>query len=423
MDFRIYISEILEQWYLYLPLLILFIVLYLIVFRKAIWGIFDPLFVTVVMMGGAAFAVFSLWLNHWADTKYLISFCFTEICLIIGFFISTRFFTKQTYSNKINVLNVNQGFISIFSLIVNIMALALQFFIFSQLGIGLFMEGVNHVSIYDGFGFLKASQGGFSTVAFISFFYKKKLAILNRFDCVVFFILLLAIILSGSKSGILRPISIFFIVEYYFYRRTGKTIAHVKWYNLVILCTFPLLVIVILDNVDMFQAIILFGARLIGSGDIFVMGYNDDVIRHISANSSLQYILYPGWGSILKTIGFSITPPVVIGVDIYDYYYNAADAGPNARLNFLTYYFWGTLGGSFICFLIGYYIGYFRCKYGKYKHNMFVFFVSTILYISILSIISDLNIFLNDFFWTFAVFVVLYFTAQIVYKGITLPHE
>ncbi len=54
----------------------------------------------------------------------------------------------------------------------------------------------------------------------------------------------------------------------------------------------------------MFQAIILFGARLIGSGDIFVMGYNDDVIRHISANSSLQYILYPGWGSILKTIGF-----------------------------------------------------------------------------------------------------------------------
>ena len=170
MDFRIYISEILEQWYLYLPLLILFIVLYLIVFRKAIWGIFDPLFVTVVMMGGAAFAVFSLWLNHWADTKYLISFCFTEICLIIGFFISTRFFTKQTYSNKINVLNVNQGFISIFSLIVNIMALALQFFIFSQLGIGLFKEGVNHVSIYDGFGFLKASQGGFSTVAFISFF-------------------------------------------------------------------------------------------------------------------------------------------------------------------------------------------------------------------------------------------------------------
>lgn len=101
----------------------------------------------------------------------------------------------------------------------------------------------------------------------LSLSFIKKLAILNRFDCVVF-ILLLAIILSGSKSGILRPISIFFIVEYYFYRRTGKTIAHVKWYNLVILCTFPLLVIVILDNVDMFQAIILFGARLIGSGDI-----------------------------------------------------------------------------------------------------------------------------------------------------------
>ncbi len=45
---------------------------------------------------------------------------------------------------------------------------------------------------------------------------------------------------------------------------------------------------------------------------------------------------------------------------------NAADAGPNARLNFLTYYFWGDGVEVLFVFLIGYYIGYFRCcKYGK----------------------------------------------------------
>ena len=97
MDFRIYISEILEQWYLYLPLLILFIVLYLIVFRKAIWGIFDPLFVTVVMMGGAAFAVFSLWLNHWADTKYLISFCLLNLSYYWFFYINSFLYKTNIF--------------------------------------------------------------------------------------------------------------------------------------------------------------------------------------------------------------------------------------------------------------------------------------------------------------------------------------
>lgn len=418
MDFRVYISEILEQWYLHLPLLIVFIILYLIVFKKAIWGIFDPLFVTVIMMGGAAFAVFVLWLNNWADAKYLISFLFTEICFVTGFLVSTNFFSRQATSHNIHNININRNFLNVFSLIVNLIAIVLQFYIFSQVGIGLFKEGVNHVSIYDGFGFLKAFQGGIATIVFISFFYKKKIAVLNCLDYVVFALLLSAVILSGSKSGVLKPVLIFFVIEYYFHRKIGSAVTHIKWYNLLVLCAFPLLVIIILDNVDILQAIILFGARLIGSGDIFVMGYNDDVIRHISADSSIRYLFYPGWGSILKTIGFSITPPVVIGVDIYNYYYNAADAGPNARLNFLTYYFWGTFCGSFICFVIGYYIGYFRYKYGRYKHNMFVFFVSTILYINILSIVSDINIFLNDFFWTCAVFIIFYFIAQLVYKGI-----
>lgn len=153
------------------------------------------------------------------------------------------------------------------------------------------------------------------------------------------------------------------------------------------------------------------------------MGYNDDVICYILVNLFLQYILYFGWGFILKIIGFLIILFVVIGVDIYDYYYNVVDVGLNVCLNFFIYYFWGILGGSFICFLIGYYIGYFCCKYGKYKYNMFVFFVFIILYISILLIIFDLNIFFNDFFWIFVVFVVLYFIVQIVYKGIILLYE
>ena len=80
------------------------------------------------------------------------------------------------------------------------------------------------------------------------------------------------------------------------------------------------------------------------------------------------YSIYISWlGLYFKNNRFlSITPPVVIGVDIYDYYYNAADAGPNARLNFLTYYFWGTLGWKFYLFFDWLLYRLFSsCKYGK----------------------------------------------------------
>lgn len=423
MDFRIYITEILEQWYWYIPILFLFIIFYLYLFKKYIWSIFDPLVVTLVMMGGAAFAVFTLWINEWSNFKYIFSFLCTELSLILGFILMSHLLEKADFSYKTLNIYTDLKLLKVLSFLVGGGAFILQIYAFTQLGFGLFREGVNHVSIYDGFGGLKAFQGGLNTTFFISFFYKKKIFHLNSWDYLFFFTLVLATILSGSKSGILRPIVIFFVIDYYFFKKTGQNVAHVKWGYLVLLAFFPLLVISLMDKVGFLQSVLLFGARLVGSGDIFVMGYDDDVIRHISAHSFLQYICYPGWGSILKTIGFSITPPTVIGVDIYNYHYNLTDAGPNTRVNFLTYYFFGTFIGSIISLIVGFFIGYVRYKYGLYKHTIFMFFLSTYLYLSVLSIISDINIFLNDFFWNCVVFILFYFLSQLVCKSLAIKYE
>lgn len=418
MEFSSYILFISEQWYLYIPLLILVIFLYLCLFRKYIWSIFDPLFVTAITMGSAAFVVFSLWLNDFVDPKYVTSFLCTEIFFIIGFFWVSNYFSVnvKTFSS----LSVNILFVKMFAFITGLLASVLQFYIFYQLGFGLFREGVNHVSIFDGFGALKAFQEASSTIYFISFFYKKRISVLRFFDYLFFLVLIIAILLSGSKAGLLRPVAIFFIVEYYFYRKTGKNIVHVKLIYLLCLSLFPLLVIITIDNVGFFQSILLFGIRLIGSGDIFVMGYDDDVVRHISANSFWQYIFYPGWGSILKTIGFSITPPPIIGVDIYNYHYGLTNAGPNTRLNFLAYYFFGTFWGSMFAGFIGFFVGYVRSKFGQNKHNFFVFFLSIILYLNIFSLVADINFFLNNFFWDCIILTLLYLLTQIVYKGLML---
>lgn len=347
MDYSLFIADLIEQAYIYVPILFCFIIIYLFVFRKKIWGILDPLFLAVVSMAASSFCVFVLWMNNWIKWEYILSFLCTELAFVIGFFLPKM---KETFSSNINV---EKSFLSIFTKLSGCIAFLLQMYVFSIIGFVIFQDGVNHLSVFDGHGILKAFLTSTRMIFFIAFFLKRKLNKVGMFDYFCFFVLILGLLLSGSKSSFLEPITLYFIIEYFFYVKTGvgKRNIQINKMFLLLLACFPICVIGAKDGVSVGNAMVLYLGRIIGYGDIFVMGYDQDVIQYISADSFIKYIFYPGWGSILKMIGFDITPPIVIGVDIYDYYYGITTAGPNARLNFLSYYFLGFWGGfAFLLF-------------------------------------------------------------------------
>lgn len=413
MDFTIFASELFQNWTYYLPLLLLFAGGYLLIFKKQIWSILDPLFMGALTMGCAAFTVFALLINNFVPTKFIISFILIEVCFILGFKMRLH---KGIHPRQSHTPPKYNSLTATFGTILGIMTLLLQVYGFKTTGLVIFNEEVNHLSVYDGLGPLRAFLLGTRLIFFIYFFYKRKITTLNPFDWIVFIVAFIGVISSGSKSAILQPITIFFIVDFYFNRYTGSKITKIKAVFLLVVISFPVAVIAIRDGGNLTKSLILLFGRFAGTGDIYVLGYNDSVMQHVSDNSFLKYIFYPGWGTILKTVGIDIVPPEGIGVNIYRQYYQIYDAGPNTRLNYLLFFFFGTAIAPIISFLFGVFIRTIREAYGKYKHRLFTFFIMTILYINLLSIVTDINIFLNNTFWGIAIFLVVYILAQVVLK-------
>ena len=413
MDFQIFAAELFQNWAYYIPILLLFAGGYLLIFKKQIWSIFDPLFMGALTKGCAAFAIFVLLINNFVPTKFIISFILIEVCFILGFKIK---FHRGIHPRQNHAPPKYNSLTATFGTILEIMTLLIQLYGFKTTGLVIFNEEVNHVSVYDGLGPLRAFLLGARLIFFIYFFYKRKITTLNPFDWIVFILAFIGVISAGSKSSILQPITIFFIVDFYFNRYTGSKIAKIKVVFLLAVISFPVAVIAIRDGGDLSKSLLLLFGRFAGTGDIYVLGYNESVMQHVSDDSFLKYVFYPGWGTILKTIGVDIVPPEGIGVNIFRQYYNTYDAGPNTRLNYLLFFFFGTAIAPIISFLFGVFIRAIREAYGKYKHRLFTFFIITILYINLLSIVSDINIFLNNTFWSIAMFLVAYISAQVVLK-------
>jgi hypothetical protein len=168
------------------------------------------------------------------------------------------------------------------------------------------------------------------------------------------------------------------------------------------------------------QAVVTFTERLLASGDVFVMGYNDSVIHSFSNNSFFEYIFYPGFGNILKNLGFPITSPPVLGGQIYEYYRGVNTAGPNARHNYVGLVFLGPYLSIFFSFFSGAIIGYVRGKYISKNRNFFNLLLYTITYYWIVSLITDVNMFMSFFVWAIIVFLLVYFLSNIAYNHVTI---
>lgn len=363
-------------------------------------------------MGAASFAIFILWALQLVNLKYITSFVLIEISFILGFF------SLKQHNRCYLPVNLSplKNFINLFSTLTNILSVIVQIVVFYKIGLVAFNNEVNHVSAYDGEGILRALITSLQQIFYITFFYKRIISSLKWFDYTSFLIIFFGTIVSGSKSSILIPITIYFIIEYYFKIKNNRKMASIKWGLLVCVVLFPLIILSIQQEGDFSKATIVLLGRIVASGDIYVMGYNDTVIKYINETSFIKYILYPGWGTILKTLGFPITPPSIIGVDIWEFYNGNRIAGPNTRLNFLLYYFWGISIGSIIAFFIGRIVSYVRYIYGRGNYNFFKFMIMTLLYYNILNIIVDISLFLNVFFWATFFFIIIYFTSLLFYK-------
>ena len=389
------------------------------------WGLFDPMVYSVLNLVGGAFCVWLLYYQGDLKSEYGWSFIFTEIALFSGL-ILTRFLPelqvlgKNNYEFVIPPKSTISEF-DVFTFVVGSVYIILELISILTVGIVILDTQENHASAFNDHGILRAFISSYRTLMICALFYKKRILRQNWniFHIVCFVFLLFGVLTSGSKGSVLTFVFIYYILSFPLMRLGLTKKIKISIPLLVTLASFPIIVIMIRVGANPTSAIQQVYVRLLASGDVFLLGYHENVMSSLTETSFIRYAFYPGWGSVLKNLGFEIKAPRLIGSDIFEFYTNAlSGGGPNARHNYLGYHFFGFYGSILYSFIIGLIIGIVRRIFEAvhpYKMSYFLYLFAVISAYIIPAMIDDLNIFANGIFWTLLFLSVSYLLTKFVY--------
>ncbi|WP_307143542.1 O-antigen polymerase [Siphonobacter sp. SORGH_AS_1065] len=395
------------------------------------------MFFTILNMISSAVCVFMLYNEDYLDTKYGLSFITTEVSLLIGLYLGTFMGNKVNISKLQNHKPHSEDSYSVFttfSYIAFSIYTISEFVNIRTLGMALFTDDsdtVTHVNIYDGHGILMAFVTSYRlivsfTLLYKAFVLKRKLSFI---DILVGFILLISTAMSGSKSAIFSFFFQYTIMVFPLVVKGQAKRIKLSLITITSFIAFPLIIIMTLTGTDLKTAIDLLYLRILISGDIFLLGYNDEVMSTIQEKSFIHYAFYPGWGTILKYMGLNVKAPEIIGVDVFDYYYNVrtvgSNTGANSRYNYIALHFFGFYGAIIYSFLIGIFIAMVRSMFKKvdYKNNSFLsyLFYAMMAFFSNL-LIDDIILFSNFMFWRILFLILTYFAAIMTVKMLKLSN-
>ncbi|WP_282638532.1 hypothetical protein [Sphingobacterium thalpophilum] len=154
--------------------------------------------------------------------------------------------------------------------------------------------------------------------------------------------------------------------------------------------------------------------RLLFSGDVFLLGYNDRIARYLQEEINvIGYILYPLYGKFLRLFGIDMTP-TNIGVALYDFTYGIKTSGSNPRHNYLAYLFGGEYFSWVYSFFVGLFVGYCRFVY-LFKitlKNIYKTCFGLLIIMESAACITDTYLFNAKLFVYIFLFLIIYFLAE-----------
>ncbi|WP_143061687.1 hypothetical protein [Dyadobacter sp. SG02] len=373
------------------------------------------MFLTTLNLAASAFCVYFLYADDKLKPVYGMSFVGTEISLFVGLLTGSFIPAFRIGKQRNNLLKNGKG-ITEFDLFVFIVCVAyviVEAINLKTVGIVLLDTENNHVSAYGGHGIIRAFLVSFRTLVILTIYYKTLVLKqrLNALEIIICLVLLFDLATTGSKSGIFTFFALYFLTIYPLMLHGQIKKINIPWPLLLVLAAFPIGVVMVSVGANASSALQQVGLRLMASGDIFLLGYYDDVFASIQESSFFKYAFYPGWGTILKNLGFEIVPPEPVGVDVFAFYSGSRTSGANGRYNYLAYHFFGLWGGFVYALIIGLLVGYLRHLYTKLDASKvgyfgFLFMVTLISCSS--RLIDDILLFGNTSFW--AIFFLIFCT-------------
>ncbi len=410
------------------------IILYLFIFKKYIYSVFDPFLLYTLSSASSAAVVFFMHNKGLIANHYFMSFILTEMAFIAGFFtmrpvkfgriVSTSFKPYSYYFS-------NSDFIVILYFLSSFLYIISQLIVYKLVGIPLLME--SRWAVFSGGSGIGLLSRVIDVTLYVTiflllyrFFYvQRKNLLIRLYDFFIFVFIIITSFLSGSRMTFLSIVFIAFFIDIFLRRlRFDKKMLvnkKIKNYQFIIF----LLALLAAIGVIIIQVKVAYGTvkinpisalliRFVKFGDVYMLAYPNDVLTHLKwANSFLA--LFKDLLGFFRIIPWDKLPEA-FGFQIYHYIYNTGViTGPTPRFNVFGLFYFGFYGSVIYSYCIGLTVSFFRNKfYFVVFPNILGGIIYTLFSINSLVFILDAAVAIRNFFNIFLVLPALILIAYVV---------
>ena len=372
------------------------LIVYLLLYRKYIFSIFDPLVFAVVATALANATVFYLYFDEQIKLDYFQRFVITELGFLAGFFL-IRPLKRQPEKCQIIIDTKwydSTLFVSSLFYWSSMLHIALQLLTYGIVGLPILMD--SRLTTYaggTGFGFVGRIVdvvGATGTILlFYRIFYKRYVGVNRLYNYVYLIFLIFFLIVSGNKTNLVFLVYYLFLLQMCMSRfmdgkvqMINRKIAKTQLW--LFLISIPLIFFVIYvqyvitvgssDNLDAFSSLLF---RILSFGDIYYMTFPHEVILRMNHDNAFMQLFKDFLGT------YRIVPwqqlPTDCGIEVMNYHGGNANVGPNARYNYFAMLYFGSFGQVFYCFILGLVTSFIRNTLYRNLPNRMIFIILYIL--------------------------------------------
>ncbi|HWW41766.1 O-antigen polymerase [Pedobacter sp.] len=358
-------------------------IIYLLIYRKYILSIFDPMFLIFLTSGLANAIVFYLFYLNEIRSHYFYSFLLTEFAFIGGFFMFKPISSLDNLVSQKIALREEKIFDDNFITILFYWASALHLFsqclTYTFVGLPILME--SRLTTYSGgsgfgiFGRLLDVSSAIGTfLLFYRIFYSMNSRAGKIYNYFYLFFVVFAMIVSGSKTNLLFLIYYLFILNIYMLKIKGRDIARQiqrirKLQKILLISSVVLLFLVIGiqlstlgDESNFASSLMLLGKRIVSFGDIYFLALPNDVIIQLHDKQGPLLQLFKDPLGMFRVIPWT-SLPTDNGFAVSSYHYGDIPSGPNPRYNYFAMLYFGNYFIQMVyCFTIGIFVSFLRNK-------------------------------------------------------------
>lgn len=416
-----------NHFWLYSLLALLSFILYFILFKRYMYTILDPiLFYLVLTFSFSLSDIIFLNLLGYLEIYYLIHFVLSQLFFLLGYYVFKPFKYKINKLKSFqNSTPKNSNYIKLIFIISTSLYFITQIIVYKYLGIPLLMK-----SRWETF----ARGGGvgiFSRIiqvtrfisVFLLFYYTMYFRnnIIKKFIYTVLWIVIIIFsLLSGSKMGVLEIIYIGFFTYIYSYKLEINTTNIKKKMKKLILILLILSFVgalmtlnigyAIVHNFDK-QQIMSFnlgmlidslkgiGYRLVMNGDIYIMSYPNDAMWNLERGNPFMN-LFGGLLALFRIIPYEDMPKEFgYRIELYHYPNIGYIKGPTVHFDVFGLFNFGFFPSLLFAFLVGLvfslvYNGFYYIKsknFGYYVFFSAIAFYSLTLPLNVVTTLSFLS--------------------------------